>query len=125
MSKADWGYLLLAWFFVFWWFAARLDRLGRQLEYASNRISREMAELLGNEERANELREEGVAGLERAQEGGPARVDWIWRYWCRGTGLVVVHRRCTICLVVAHRRPTLTFAGAGCAPPGEAIGRAL
>jgi hypothetical protein len=59
MSKADWGYLLLTWLFVVWWFAARLDRLGRQLEYVSNRVRRETAELVGNKERATELREEG------------------------------------------------------------------
>jgi hypothetical protein len=56
MSKADWGYLLLTWLFVVWWFAARLDRL--QLEYVSNRVRRETAELVGNKERATELREE-------------------------------------------------------------------
>jgi|SRR5262245_8543094 len=58
MSKADWGYLFLAGLCVFWWFAARLDQLGRQLEYSTYRIRREMAELLGEEERADELREE-------------------------------------------------------------------
>jgi hypothetical protein len=58
MSKADWGYLLLAWLYVFWWFATRLDRLGRQSEYETFLIRREMAELLGKERRADELREE-------------------------------------------------------------------
>jgi hypothetical protein len=58
MSKADWGYLLLAWLYVFWGLARRLDRLGRQLEYETFLIRREMAELLGKERRAKELREE-------------------------------------------------------------------
>jgi hypothetical protein len=58
MSKADWGYLFLAWVFVFWWFAAGLHWLGRRLEYSTYCIRKEMAELLGKKERADELREE-------------------------------------------------------------------
>ena len=58
MSKAEWGYLWLASFFVFWWFATRLDRLSRQLKYNTSLILQEMAELLDKEERTDELREE-------------------------------------------------------------------
>ena len=58
MSKADWGYLLLACFYAFWWFATRLDQLGRQMKYESSLIRREVAQLLGKKERADELREE-------------------------------------------------------------------
>jgi hypothetical protein len=58
MSKADWTYALLG-AFCLYWVMTRLDRLGRQLEYTSNRIRREMAELQGKEKRTNELREEG------------------------------------------------------------------
>jgi hypothetical protein len=48
--------LLLVSGLVFW-FAWRLERLGKQLEAVSH-LLQEMAVLTGNEERANELREE-------------------------------------------------------------------
>jgi hypothetical protein len=58
MSKTtDWTYLLLVGFLA-WCFMARLDRLGKQLHYGSYRIRREMAELLGNEDRVNQLNKE-------------------------------------------------------------------
>ena len=38
--------------------AARLDRLGKQLEAVSHLVRQEMAELLGNEDRVEELLEE-------------------------------------------------------------------
>jgi hypothetical protein len=53
MSKAEWVYLLVA--FAFWW---RLDRLGKQLEAVSHLVRQEMAELLGNEDRVQEMLEE-------------------------------------------------------------------
>jgi hypothetical protein len=47
MSKTDWSYLLVGAFLV-WWFAARLDRLGKQLEAVSMLVGIEMAEVVGN-----------------------------------------------------------------------------
>jgi hypothetical protein len=51
--KVELIYLLTA--FAFWW---RLDRLGKQLEAVSHLVRQEMAELVSNEERARELRDE-------------------------------------------------------------------
>ena len=51
--KVELIYLLTA--FAFWW---RLDRLAKQLEAVSHLVRQEMAELVGNEERARELRDE-------------------------------------------------------------------
>jgi type VI protein secretion system component VasF len=51
--KVELIYLLTA--FAFWW---RLDRLAKQLEAVSYLVRQEMAELVGNEERARELRDE-------------------------------------------------------------------
>jgi di/tricarboxylate transporter len=55
MSKIDWTTFLFVGFLVV--FMLRLDRLGRQFHYGSYRIRREMAELLGKTDRANELKE--------------------------------------------------------------------
>jgi hypothetical protein len=57
MSKTEWSYLLAA-VGAYWMLMVRLDRLGRQLGWVSYLVRREMAELLGNEERAEELLEE-------------------------------------------------------------------
>ena len=53
MSQVEWIYLHAA--FAFWW---RLERLGKQLEAVSHLVRQEMAELLGNEDRVEELLEE-------------------------------------------------------------------
>jgi hypothetical protein len=57
MSKVpEWAYLLVAGAaFALSWLAWRLDRLGKQLEAVSSLIRQEMAELLGNEDRAREI----------------------------------------------------------------------
>jgi hypothetical protein len=55
--KTDWTTFLLVGLLV-WVFLARLDRLGKQLHYGSYRIRREMAELLGKQDRADELNKE-------------------------------------------------------------------
>jgi hypothetical protein len=57
MSKTDWTYFLIVGFLA-WVFVVRLDRLGKQLHYDSYRLRREMAELLGNEDRVNQLNKE-------------------------------------------------------------------
>ena len=88
MSKTDWTYLLVGGF-VLWWFAARLHRLGRQLEYSTYRILREMAELQGKKDRAKELREEleqnrAAAKMETRQTWlglalfGAVALAWWW-----------------------------------------------
>jgi hypothetical protein len=74
MSKTEWSYLLAAGF-AFWWLAARLDRLGRQLEWVSYLVRREMAELLGNEERVKELLEEWE--VEKAAAKMETRQMWL------------------------------------------------
>ena len=51
--KVELIYLLTA--FAFWW---RLDRLGKQLEAVSHLVRQEMAELVGNEDRVQEMLEE-------------------------------------------------------------------
>ena len=56
MSAAEWAFLI-AGGFAFYWLVARLDRLGSQIEATCSELQVQMAELLGNEERANELRE--------------------------------------------------------------------
>jgi hypothetical protein len=73
MSKAD-LYLLVAGF-VFFWLVWRLERLGKQLEAVSHLLQMEMAELIGNEERANELREEWRQ--DRAERKKENRQMWI------------------------------------------------
>jgi hypothetical protein len=83
MSRAEWGYLLLTSFFVFWWFATRLDRLGRQSEYETFLIRQEMAELLDNEERADELREKNDGD---AQERKKARQQETIGFGVLGAG---------------------------------------
>jgi hypothetical protein len=74
MSKTElWSYLLIAgcgW----WWLAARLDRLGRQLEWVSHRVQREMAELAGREDRVQELNEE----WEAAQAAAKMETRQMW-----------------------------------------------
>jgi hypothetical protein len=57
MSAAEWAYLLVGGF-AFYWLAARLERLGSQIEAACSELQVEMAKLLGNEERAIELLDE-------------------------------------------------------------------
>jgi hypothetical protein len=91
MSKTEWGYLLpgLFIFFCFFWFANRLDRLGRQLKWVSHRVQREIAELAGNEDRVQELNEEwegvkAAAKMETRQTWlgvalfGAAALVWWW-----------------------------------------------
>src|SRR5262245_12277256 len=89
MSKADWGYLLLAGLAVAHQFGIRLDQLGRQMEYETYLIRQEMAQLLGKEKRADELREEDDRdGAERAKARrlepigflitGAAMLAWWW-----------------------------------------------
>jgi hypothetical protein len=72
MSKTE--TLLLVAGLVFW-FAWRLERLGKQLEAVSHLLQLEMAELTGNEERANELREEWRE--DRAEAKKENRKLWI------------------------------------------------
>jgi hypothetical protein len=55
--------------------AARLDRLGKQLEAVSYLVRVEMAELIGNEDRANELLEE--RRQDREEEKKANRQMWI------------------------------------------------
>jgi hypothetical protein len=74
MSKTDWGYLL-AGGFVVWWFAWRLERLGKQLEAVSYLVRVEMAELVGNEDHARELLEE--RRQDQAEEKKANRQFWI------------------------------------------------
>jgi hypothetical protein len=58
MSKTtDWTYFLIVGFLA-WVFVVRLDRLGKQMHYGSYRIRREMAELLGKQDRVDELNKE-------------------------------------------------------------------
>jgi hypothetical protein len=65
-------YLLVAGFVWLWW---RFNRLGKQLEAVSTLVREEMAELLGNEERAEELRREWKQ--DRDEEKKANRQMWI------------------------------------------------
>jgi hypothetical protein len=62
---------ILAWV----WLAWRLDRLGKQLEAVSILLQIEMAEVVGNEARANELYEERRQDL--AEQKRAKRQFWI------------------------------------------------
>jgi hypothetical protein len=90
MSTVEWGFLLAAGI-AFWW---RLDRLGKQLEAVSRLVIHEMAELLGNEERLQELVEEWRQDQAEAKRAtrqflitwgiiGAAVLGWLW---LRSTG---------------------------------------
>ena len=59
------------------WLAARLDRLGKQLEAVSALVRQEMAELVGNEERANELLEE----WRQDRDAGKKATRQVWITW--------------------------------------------
>jgi hypothetical protein len=76
MSKIpDWFYLLVAVVaFALSWLAARLDRLGKQLEAVSASIREEMANLQGNEERASEILKEWKEDRDWQKKNAP-------RYW--------------------------------------------
>jgi len=85
MSNAEWGFLLAAGI-AFWW---RLDRLGKQLEAVSRLVIQEMAELLGNEDRVQELVEEWRQDQVEAKRAtrqsligwgiiGAAALAWWW-----------------------------------------------
>jgi hypothetical protein len=74
MSKTEWTHLLVA-AAVIWWFAARLDRLGRQLEAVSHLVRREMAQLMGKQARVKELLEEREQ--DRAAEKMEKRQTWL------------------------------------------------
>jgi hypothetical protein len=74
MSNTEWTYLLVAGC-AWWWLAARLDRLGKQLEAVSHLVREEMAELVGNKDRAKELLEEWTQ--DQAEEKKDKRRFWI------------------------------------------------
>ena len=61
---------------VVWWFAMRLDRLGNQLEAVCAELQIEMAELIGNEERARELRDEWKQNQDEQKKA--TRRMWIF-----------------------------------------------
>jgi hypothetical protein len=102
MSNTGWTYLLVAgcaWL----WLAARLDRLGKQLEAVSHLVRQEMAELVGNEDRAKELLEEWTQDQAEEKKDKRRFLDHMGRYWRRGTCLVVVHRRPALALECGRR----------------------
>jgi hypothetical protein len=70
----------------------RLDRLGKQLEAVCAVLQVEMAELLGNENRVNEILKE--RRQEHAERKKANRQFWItWGFIGAGARLVVVHRQ--------------------------------
>jgi hypothetical protein len=74
MSNTDWGYLLA---FAAWlWLLYRLDRLGKQLEAVCAVLQVEMAELVGNEDRASEILRERRE--DRAEAKKANRQFWIF-----------------------------------------------
>jgi hypothetical protein len=74
MSKTEWGYFLIGGFGWFW-LAARLDRLGKQLEAVSYLVRQEMAELVGNKERTRELLDESKH--DRDEQEKATRPAWM------------------------------------------------
>jgi hypothetical protein len=71
-----------------WWFGMRLDQLGRQMEYESSLVRREMAELLSSEKRACELREEDDRDEQRRKKtrrqetiGFFILLAAVWGWW--------------------------------------------
>jgi hypothetical protein len=76
--KVELIYLLTA--FAFWW---RLDRLGKQLAAASHLVRQEIAELVGNEERARVLRDEWEQDQDEQKKA--TRRMWIFMAFVIGT----------------------------------------
>jgi type VI protein secretion system component VasF len=78
MSKVpEWTYLLVAGAaFALSWLAWRLDRLGKQLEAVSSLIRQEMAELLGNEDRAREILNEWKENRAEQKKLAPHWIVW-------------------------------------------------
>jgi streptomycin 6-kinase len=66
MSKFEWIMLVVG--FAFWW---RLDRLGKQLEAVSHLVRQEMAELVGNEDRVQEMLK-----VWRQEEAEQKKANW-------------------------------------------------
>jgi hypothetical protein len=73
----DWIYFIFAGLAAWLWLAWRLNRLGKQLEAVSMLVRIEMAEVVGNEERANELYEERRQDLAEQKK---ARLQF-WITW--------------------------------------------
>jgi hypothetical protein len=73
-TSKEWTYFIIAGFAAFWlmW---RLDRLGKQLEAVCAVLQVEMAELLGNEDRVNEILKE--RRQEHAERKKANRQFWI------------------------------------------------
>jgi Sec-independent protein translocase protein TatA len=74
MGKTDWTTLLVVGLLV-WVFLARLDRLGKAMDYGSYRIRREMAELLGKQDRVDELNKEW--DQDEKEQRKERRREWI------------------------------------------------
>jgi cell division protein FtsB len=89
MSKADWNWAFLLAVAALVWLGYRLDRLGKQLEAVCAVLQVEMAELVGNENRAKEIlreREEDRAEAKKANRQfwitwgviGAVALAWWW-----------------------------------------------
>ena len=75
MSRFELAVLVLV---LTWMFLARLDRIGRATDYSSYCVRREMAELLGKQDRANQLKEEWERGVkEQRRERRRERIGFI------------------------------------------------
>ena len=75
MDKAEWTFLLA---FAPWlWLVYRLDRLGKQLEAVCAVLQVEMAELVGNEDRANEILRERREDRAEAKKANKQ----FWVFW--------------------------------------------
>lgn len=72
--KTDWTFLLLVGG-LGWVLLVRLDRLSNQLHYGSYRIRREMAELLGKQDRVDELNKEW--DRDEKEQKKERRREWI------------------------------------------------
>jgi hypothetical protein len=75
----------------------RLDRIGRQIEAVSPDIRVEVAELLGNEDRANETLREWKENREQAAK--ETRPDFLGR------------RNCAVRRLAGHQKPIVYPAG--------------
>jgi hypothetical protein len=86
---SDTTFFFLAALGAWMWLAWRLDRLGKQLEAVCGVLQVEMAELVGNEDRANEILRERREDRDEAKKAtrqfcvtwaviGAAALAWWW-----------------------------------------------